>query len=757
MGAFLKNYDGLDTTALDMSAEDARAMPFAARRLLQLSFEALQDSGIDYRTRTVGCFMSGTSNFETATNWSTKFTIDQNTDGSFACLANRTSSMLDIKGPSMHGCSSSLTALHLAIQAIESGDCSAALVGAAQIDRGLGWKKYVLGGALSQDADGFARGEGAVVIVLKLLDDALRDNDHIYSVILGSAVNVNGPRAPSAVAQKDCIHMAYARAGRNVTDVDYAELHVTLTGTCVGDRIEANAAGEAFFRGTELVVGSVEGNIGHLEAAAFLASLLKACHILEKKTIPPSVNLRTEVDWDKYLLHVPTESAPLQSRSGQSIISISGADIGGSTGHVVIESPPPRERHWDTIEDSDNVTFVLGGLSPRAVADISQSVRDAKLPDVQSMRACAVTLGRRARQMPWRTSFTLPMSESSEATIPAATLVPASPPPLAWIFSGQGPQHLEMGRGLFALSPVFRRTILELDDVYRRKIGVSLVETTGLFAHRTCDPPLTLQPTGWPVTITVAALAMLQMALFDLLSSVGVTPSSLVGHSSGEIAILYASGAGSKALALEIAIAHGQAIAPTEGAEVGMASLACSADVAARIVSQISEGDHCSLEISCFNSPDSVALSGSSTLLDAAIRAAHNEGILAQRIRTMVPGHSSFMDGIKDDYLSRMSDIFRRYPGPHIPRVPVFSTCTGQVRVAEFTPAYFWDNCRKPVLFSPAISRLLNFHASATGSSSDDHIGFLEISCHAVLASFVLCHGVPEQSIICPMSRSSST
>ncbi|KAJ6473847.1 hypothetical protein C8R45DRAFT_1011985 [Mycena sanguinolenta] len=755
-GAFLKNHDEMDSTAFGISIKDARIMPFAARRLAELAFEALADSGVNYRRQKVGCYMTSSGNFELSGAMST--------DGSFSSIpsapANRISYMLDITGPSVQldtACSSSLTGLHLAIQAIEAGDCHTALVGAAQINRELAeWKNYSLSGVLSSDgitkpfdagADGFGRGEGVVVVVVKLLNDALRDGDHIYSVILGSFINSTGSfmplHVPSGVAQKECILGAYARAGKRPSDADFAELHIT--GTSVGDRIEATAAGELFAQ--NLDVGSVKGNIGHLEAAAFLASLLKACLILEKKSIPPTVNLSVPspaIPWNQLQLGVPTELKPLgcRSDSGRSVISLSSAGIGGSTGHVVIESPPARNRHHALPHTGTSVTFLVGGLSPRAVAQISQRIRDDCPPAIDTMRYCAVTMSRRARQMPWRTYFTVGSSASID--IAAATLVPPSPPPIAFIFSGQGPQNLDMGRVLFSIFPAFRSTILELDDVYKRVIGESLLESTGLFVTRTSLPSLSLSPSGWPVTITVAAIAMLQMALFDLLMSAGVMPSSFAGHSAGETALLYASGAGSKAMALEIAIARGQAMTVTESVDTGMASLGCSADVAKQLISRLSGN----IEISCFNSPDSVAISGSAELLTQAVSLAQAQGIFAQRIRTMVPGHSSYMDRIKEDYMARMTDIFTRYPGPHIPKVPVFSTCTGQVLVDEFSPSYFWANCRNPVLFSAAITNLLSFHGDTASSAV-----FLEISCHPVLSSLIWSHNVPTKSVLCPMRR----
>ncbi|KAJ6501151.1 thiolase-like protein [Mycena vitilis] len=261
--------------------------------------------------------------------------------------------------------------------------------------------------------------------------------------------------------------MAYDKAEMNVLDVDTnprRRLH-----------LEASAAGKIFARNADVVVGSVKGNLGHLEAAAFLVSLLKACLILEHKIIPPVANFSVpspKIDWNRHRLVVPTECIPLGSRSpsGRSIVSISGAGIGGSTGHVVIESPPVAHTSH-LFATSSTVTFVVGGLSPKAVAQICQAIRSADFSDPENVRHCAVTVSRRARQMPWRTHFNVPISPSTE--IPSPTLVPRAPPPVAFVFSGQGPQNFDMGRRLFAELPIFRATILELDSVFKQTMGKS--------------------------------------------------------------------------------------------------------------------------------------------------------------------------------------------------------------------------------------------------------------------------------------------
>ncbi|KAJ7484906.1 hypothetical protein B0H11DRAFT_1163748 [Mycena galericulata] len=756
-GTFLKNATSFDNISLGISTRDARVIPYSGRRLLDLSFQALLDSGIESRGRSIGCFMSGNRPLQGENP------IDP--DGSPSSwmphsMANRVSYALDLTGPSVYldtACSSSLTALHLAVGAIERGDCVAALVGAAQINRDpFEWAAYMQAGGISARdgvcrpldaaAGGFGRGEGAVVIVLKPFRDAINDHDHIYSVVLGSAINTTGSQmplnVPNAVAQQKCIYEAYRRAGLNPTDADYVELHAT--GTPVGDPIEANIAGQIFATDRSVAFGSVKGNIGHLEVAAFLASLVKACLIFKHGIIPPTVNFSNPavtIDWDTFQIVVPVEPTPLgcHSSSGRSIISLSGFALGGATGHVVLQAPPRNSNQTTTQVATAPILFIVGGLSSNAVDQISRGVLEMVADCPKTLSECAVTLSRRARQLPWRSYFTVPILPHKP--IAPAALIPRETSPLAFVFSGQGPQHLEMGRQLFAQYPVFRNTIIELDKVYRRIKGVSLIESTGLFDQPTA-PTIALPDFGWPVVITLSAIAMVQMALFDLLKSVGILPDMMLGHSAGETAPLYASGAGSKDMAMEIAIARGEAMAFTESEKVGMAVVECSANRALELIARTLTNGTGALELSCFNAPESVTVSGTASLLDKLVDLAKHEEISAQRLRTMVPVHSSFMDCVKEDYLAKMADIFTRYPGSHIPSIPVYSTCREEQLVEAFTPSYFWDNCRNAVLFSKAISHLL--------ASSPV---FLEISCHAVLSSSVLAWGVPDNQVLCPMRR----
>ncbi|KAJ7052957.1 hypothetical protein C8F01DRAFT_1331735 [Mycena amicta] len=771
-GSFLKEPSSFDNIAFGVSSRDARVAPYSTRRLIDLSFRALQDSGIDSRGQSIGCFMSGNRAM------ATQRPIDG--DGGFAWLpyflSNRISYMLNLTGPSVTldtACSSSLTAVHLAIGAIERGDCTAALVGAAQINREYGlfvymyssplsflspmeWAVYAQGGLLAPDgkckpldqsADGFGRAEGAVVLVLKPLVSAIRDCDHVYGVIVASAVNSTGSRlplnVPNAATQRECALEAYRRADLQPTVADYVELHAT--GTAVGDPIEIEAVGEIFRSNSSVPLGALKGNFGHFEVAAFLAAVLKACLIFQFNCIPPTVNLSHPcVACGDLNVTIPVQPTPLacRSHSGNSTISILASGMGGATGHAILQSPTTLTQSYPC-STAPNTLFLIGGLSSQAVAQISQVA--AHLP-AENVQKYAVLLARRARQLPWRTWFTTSINTPSSVPSPAVRVADV-PPPVIFVFSGQGPQHMEMGRELFASYPVFRETVLALDNIYRRRVGTSLIEEIGLF---TGTPPTRTVGSTWPAIVTLPAICALQIALVDVFTSIGIIPELMFGHSAGETAALYASGAGPKEMAMEIAIARGEAMGLAEGEHLGMAMLACDAHRAGELIQRIlsSAGELGGLlELTCFNSEASIAVSGTATHLNLLVTLAMAEGIFAQRLRTMVPGHSSIMDSIRYIYQQKMDDIWARYPGRHTPRIPVLSTCRDAALVNEFTPEYLWDNARNPVNFSAATTHSLANKPNAV---------YLEMSCHPVLSSSIVAHGIPETHSLCPMLRNTT-
>lgn len=486
----------------------------------------------------------------------------------------------------------------------------------------------------------------------------------------------------------------------------------------------------------------------HLESTAFLASLVKMCLIFEKRMIPPNVNLvdpNPKIRWDKYRLKVALDSVPLSSRSGtgRSLVSMASSGIGGSNGHIVLESPPSQDCDRPPIKPDSPILFIVGGLSPRSAQEISGSLIDTlfkdSLPQVLSQ---AAKHARRARQMLWRSHFIFIPGSPEPPTNPEPVLAPKDSPPVVFVFAGQGPQHLRMGKALFSTYPAFRDSILELDVIYEHVTGSSLIKTTGLFSEFD-GPPL---PNLWPVEITIPAMAMFQIAMVDLLATIGVKPTAVVGHSAGETPIIYATGAGPKEMALEIAIARAKALKITEALNGGMAALGCDKATALEIVDRVLKGaQEGVLEIGCHNSPEAVVITGSSALIDETVSLASVANVFARRVQTSNPSHSSMTEVCKEEYLDTVGAVFEGFPGLHAPTVPCYSTVAGHGKhIEEFTADYLWENFRQPVHFHQAISSVLEDHPNAT---------FIEISPHPALSSYISAIGAESGAVVCPSRR----
>ncbi|KAG2335837.1 hypothetical protein BDR05DRAFT_920591 [Suillus weaverae] len=766
-GAFLKDLDLFDHIEFGISSKDARMMTIGTRKLIELSFLALLDSGIDYRGKNIGTYMASVAHDA----WMISGEDETEARGSLAyspaMIANRVSYHLDLRGPSIPtdtACSSSLSAFHLAIQAIRNGECEAALVGGCQLNhRFVDWLAYSQGGILAPDgkckpfdasANGFSRGEGAVVVVVKPLEKALLDHDHIYATVLGTGINSSGSLAPAnspvAHAQRDAMLRAFKQAGRQPHEVDFVELHATgkflnLGRTAIGDPTEANWVGESFLKNdnTELLIGSVKGNIGHLEITAFLASLCKVCSMFRSGIIPPNVNLHNPnpaIRWEDFHLRVASSPTPLpcQSTTGRSLISLASSGIGGANGHCVVEGPPasdPIIPFWRSDAIRAPCLLIAGGLSPRSTAAIGESLRainSQKLPSV------AAAFGRRSRSMPWRSYAVTSSNSPPQFTEPVLTL--GSPPPLMFVFSGQGPQHFEMGRELFSSCTVFQRSILEMDEIHKLSTGFSLIAQTGLFTQQTHSA----EALGdiWPISVTLPALTMLQIATFDVLVSLGMKPTAIVGHSAGETALLYASGAGCKAMAVELAIARGRAMTIVEGSQGAMAAVSCSPEQAQKVISQIYTGK-ADVDVGCYNTPNAITLSGSSADIDLAVQGAKAAGFLAKRLNTAVPVHSRMMDACRDEFLRLVTDIFDRYPSKP-PQIPTYSTECGMLKNDRFSAEYYWSGTRGPVQFAGAIRRMIHEMGSPN---------FLEIGPHPALASYLVTLSDGAATVVCPLRR----
>ncbi|KAH9934268.1 putative polyketide synthase [Fomitopsis serialis] len=764
-GAFLKNIDLFDPVEFGITSKDARLMNLGTRKLIETTFLALLDSGLDYRGRNVGCYMSAVAH----DMFSVSGHDDTEARGAFsygpAMVANRVSYHLDLRGPSLPldtACSSTLYATHLGVQALRNGECEAAVVGGCQLNhRFTEWLLYSQGGILSPDgkckpfdvsANGFGRGEAAVSIVLKPLDAALRDRDRIYATILGTGINSSGSlapvNAPVASAQQDAMFRAFAQAQRSPRDVDFIELHAT--GTASGDPTEANWAGVQFRRDAELLVGSVKGNVGHTEITAFLSSLCKVCHIIEHGVIPPTVNFSVPnpaIRWKEHNMRVPVapENLSIRSPSGRALIAMSSSGIGGANGHCVIEAHASNTdgvpRMWSCERSIIPSLLIAGGLSPRSTSAVGESLKSISADRDRTRVGRA--LGRRVRSMLWKAYSVTPEGQIPRFSEPVLT--PKVAPEVVFVFSGQGPQHWNMGRELFGTCVPFHDTVVELDQVYAAVTGKSLIKDIGLFDES--GIPDTLGDV-WPISITLPALTILQIALVDTLAAIGIKPDVVVGHSAGETAVVYASGAASKAMAVELSIARGEAMATLEAHDGTMAAVACSAVRAKEIIDEVvAELGPAALEVACFNAPNAVTLSGSTKHVVSAVARAKAAGILATRLRTRIPVHSSMMTLCQAEYEGRVEEVFKKY-AVEPTKVEAYSALSGDMLTTSYDARYFWDNTVGPVMFDPAVKSIRNRHPQAI---------FVELGPHPVLSGYITAIAGQGSTVLSPLKRSKSS
>ncbi|RDX44030.1 FabD/lysophospholipase-like protein [Lentinus brumalis] len=288
-------------------------------------------------------------------------------------------------------------------------------------------------------------------------------------------------------------------------------------------------------------------------------------------------------------------------------------------------------------------------------------------------------------------------------------------PKFVFVFSGEGTQYFDMGRELFRTCEPFRESILELDQAYESVVGISLVLSTGLFDN-SANQPTDVLGDPWPIVITLPALIMFQLAVVDALAVAGVRPDVVVGHSSGEIAVLCASGAAGKLVALKLAIAQGQALTRLEGAEGAMAAMSCTSDQARSIIAEVcAELGEGVLEIACYNAPQALTLSGQEAHVELAVSTATTAGIPARRLNTRIPVHTSMMELCRAEFMQRLSNVFPiPAEGECVPKVPVYSSVTGGLFNGSFDPEYFWGGTVQPVLFQDAVEEMLLRHETVT-------------------------------------------
>ncbi|MHB9755546.1 beta-ketoacyl synthase N-terminal-like domain-containing protein [Streptomyces sp. BYX5S] len=733
-GAFLDGLAGFDAEFFGIAEDEAVALDPQQRLLLEVAREALDHAALPAPSLAgsrTGVFVgiSGTEyahltarDPESVTPWTAP-------GGALSVAAGRLSYALDLRGPSLAvdtACSSSLVAVDHAVRALRDGSCDTALAAGVNVLLSpavtLGFQRA---GALAGDgrckafdaaADGMVRGEGCGVVVLKRLADAERAGDRILALLTASAVNSdgrsNGLIAPNASAQRALLRHVHGGAGRFV---DYVEAHGT--GTPLGDPIEAGALGAVLGRGRSpeqpLLLGSVKTNLGHLEAAAGIAGLIKTVLALHHDELPPQLHFTgppDHLDLEGLGLRVVDAPQPWPRYSGGATAGVSAFGFGGTNAHVALAQYPRQAPDTQRPPGQPAITLLDAPTPSRLRAqagELADWLDSPALPGVPLSDVARTLAGRtgRGRARAAVVARDLPATATALRRLasgaPDTHLVTADRPRPAtgpvWVFSGYGSQWPGMARELLATEPVFAASVDRIAPALREHAGIDLRAATAPDAD--LSSPAVVMP----------VLYGLQVAFAELWRSYGVEPAAVVGHSLGEIAAAVAAGALDPATGARIVAVRSRLLATLRGGAMAVA------DVPAAELASFS-ADLRTLNVAVHASPAQCVVTGSASDVAALVDRITADGGFARALPVTGAGHSPDVDPLLDEFAWELGAV------PHgTPVCPRYSSVLDDPRADDpYDTAYWIANLRRPVRFAQAVR----------AAAEDGHRVFVEVAPH---------------------------
>jgi acyl transferase domain-containing protein/acyl carrier protein/short-subunit dehydrogenase len=752
-GGFLDKVDHFDPAFFGISAREAASMDPHQRLLLQTIWESLEYGGIDpsslYGSKT-GVYV-GVSNFEYGShllfpNNPSNISTYSGTGGSMGVTAGRVSYTYGFTGPSIMvdtACSSSLVTTHLAMNALRNGECDIALSAGVNLFFGpntfVNFSKAKMLApdghckTFSAEADGYARGEGVGVLVLKRLSDAKKDGDNIIALLRGSSVNQDGPSGgltvPNGPSQVSVIQEALKNAGIEPTQVGYVEAHGT--GTKLGDPIEISALDKVFSKNRDkqtspLRVSSIKTNIGHLESAAGIAGLIKTILVVQKGEIPPHQNFtepNPHIDWDSIPIEIPIEATSWTEK--ERFAGVSSFSFSGTNSHIVVSN---------YIQDGDDQKSKNIGLDPDSPKILAISSKNEA-----NLEALAKKVGGELAVLPkleWESycrSFahgrghfsrrialvgTSPKEVSEQLLKGEYTLqkIPSIPPKVAFMFTGQGPQFLNMGKQLFEQVPFFRQTMEECDEILRPILGESMLDMLYPTASKEDEFEEKIHKTNY----TQPLLFSYEYSLARLWQHWGVEPDALIGHSMGEIVAATISGLFTLEQALSLVFHRGKLM--TERCKTGaMVSISLSEKTISDILEQQELSEQ--ISIAAVNTHENTVVAGDSKSIN--LLKEHLDKLDCE-CKDLAISHA-FHSPMSVDMIPEFEDVVHQFSLGEL-QIPLISNITGGYASEELigNAGYWGTHVRETVHFREGLTTLLN----------DGFNVFIEIGPKPILTAF---------------------
>ncbi|WP_175577166.1 type I polyketide synthase [Rhizobium oryziradicis] len=737
-GGYLADPFAFDPALFGISHREARQMDPQQRMLLEVTWSALEDANIPASSlsgQNVGVYI-GASNVDyqsSATQDPSLMESHYMTGNSLSILSNRLSHAFDLRGPSFtvdSACSSSFVALNEAMAALNDGRIDLAIVGGVNLLLSpapfVGFSQaHMLSPTgrcrpFSEEADGYVRSEGAVVVVLRRLKDARSEGNAVRGILLGSSANSDGYTPgislPSMDGQKHLLQSLYADLGLHPDKLAFVEAHGT--GTKAGDPIEARAIGESLgmHRSRPLPIGSAKSNVGHLECVSGLVGLLKSCLSLQNHLLPRSVfseRLNDAIPFADMNLAVAQQDIKLERQPGQDrlIAGICNYGFGGTNAHVVVAEGDPAVKVASVADQAKTDHSKTGAPQVIAISAATKEalkIRSAQIAQVLANGArvedVANALGHRRDLLPHRLVVPISTPAAVSASLQAvaedmpvqrgiATAATWEKSPVAFVFTGNGCQFRDMGQLAYKKSAIFREEIQDIDQLFKPLSGWSIADT---IEHGVEPERLALTSISQPLIYAI------QSALVTTFARFGIKPDVVFGHSMGEVAAAEACGALSRKEAVKVIYlrSHHQEYVRGHGTMLVVAT------TETRIAELLEQSGISGVEIAAINGPNSLTVSGPSEALLRLAKECSKNKIATVKLDIQYPFHSSALDPYRDDLVKDLSGIMAGASS-----IPFLSTVVGaEIDGEQLTGHYWWQNIRNPVQFRLATEKALERH-----------------------------------------------